>query len=107
MPQALPNRICRTLEPTGVIRCLFGSKYIYKTGTKLAELVSILNMLIKGSTVELSQYPHAVDVAVDAIADGNVNQPVFPGNWNGRLTPAGCKGEQPCSGTTAKDYSQG
>jgi hypothetical protein len=35
--------------------------------------------------VELGKHVNTIDAGVDAITDGDINEPIFSGNWNGRF----------------------
>ena len=56
--------------------------------------------------IELCQKIDAVDSAVDAVGNGDVDQPIFPCQWNSRLGPDLSERKKSCSFTTTENHGQ-
>lgn len=108
-PGILSNCISRPLEPLLVCWRLCGSQHLHKPISSkphtTAKVVRPRQVSIEGGTVELSQNIDLADARVDAIAHGNVYEPINTSNGHSRLGPGLCQGVQsrPCS--PSKDHS--
>ena len=63
-------------------------------------------MPIERGRVELRQNVDSLDLRVDAIADGNIDQAIFGAEGNGRLGAKFGKRVEPLSGTSAQNNGQ-
>jgi hypothetical protein len=88
--ERLPHRIGCALEPVRTVGRLFGRENIYKSIAEYTKLIGILDVFVQRSRIELREHEYAVDAAVDAIGNRDVDQPVFTGNGYGRLAAGSC-----------------
>jgi hypothetical protein len=73
------------LVPIGGFGGLLGGQDLDKTGVKRIEVVGLGDVAVERMRVKLGKHVNAIDAGVDTIADGNVNQPIFSGNWDSRF----------------------
>ncbi len=66
-------------------RCLLGSQDLHKPGMEIIEVVGLVDVTVQGMGIELGQDIDAVDTGIDAVADGDVDQPVFSSDGHGRF----------------------
>ena len=106
-PLVLAHGIGRPLEPTGAVGCLLGCQHLHKPLAKAGrEVVGHRQVTIEGGTVELRQHIDLVDLGIDAIADRNINQSVFPCQGHGRLGPHFGEGVETGTGTASQNDGQ-
>lgn len=89
----------------GLVR-LLGGQNLDETLAKRVELVGIGDVPVQTHAQKLRQHVNAVEAAIDAVADGNVDQPVFSGQGNGWLAPQLGEGIQAGPPTTAQNQAQ-
>ena len=64
------------------------------------------DMAVQRGRIELGQHGNVVDARIDAVADGNIDQPVLAGNGNGRLGAHPGERVKALSNTAAQDDRQ-
>src|SRR5258708_38976984 len=89
MVERLPERIGSPLVPGRIVRRLFRCQDVYKGRAKRAEMIRILDMPVQRRRIILRQNEHPRNTRIKAIGDGDVHQPVFPGNGYGWFSTAG------------------
>src|SRR5690606_27300694 len=86
----LPHRIGRSLIPIGPIIAgegLLSSQNLDKSPAKGIEPISSTNVAMETHRQELRENIAAIDAAIDAVRDRNIDQPVLPPQGYGRLRP--------------------
>jgi len=68
--------------------------------------VGLGQVAVQGGRVELGQAVHLVDVGVEAIADGNVDQAVVGTQWHGGLGALLGQGVEPGASPSSQDDAQ-
>ena len=85
-PLVFTNGIGSALKPGWAVRGLLGCEHLNKTLAEgITEVVGLAEVTIQRRTVELRHHVHLVDVRVDAVADGNINQSILTGQRYCRL----------------------
>jgi hypothetical protein len=92
-----------SLEPVRIVGCLLGGEDFDKTLREVVEPVRHRDVTIERGGIELRQNVDAADVRVQAVAHGNVDQPVLPGDRNRGLGPRGGQWKQPRALAAAKN----
>jgi hypothetical protein len=103
--QPLPHRVGRALEPRLAAGRLLRRQDAHVAAVELVEDVGALHVLVQRHAVELRQHVDAPDAAVDAVADGNVHQPVLARQRHRRLAPVARQGLQPLAFSTAQNHA--
>jgi hypothetical protein len=52
---------------------------------KVVEVVRLRDMPVEGNGIELSEDRDMMDPRIEAVAQGDVDQPVLAADWHGRL----------------------
>ena len=71
------NCICRPLVPVGGFCGLLCSPNLHPSGMEIIKLVGPGDMPVQRNRIKLGQHSYVIDLRVDAIADGDIDQPVF------------------------------
>src|SRR5436309_1442813 len=85
MLNALSHGICTPLKPVRIFQGLFGSQDVDKSLGEVVKTVSVSNMLVERSGVELGQDKHLANVGIDAVTESNIDNAIFPCQGHGRL----------------------
>ena len=85
--QLLAHRIGCALVPPGAAGGLFGSQNLHPTIGELVPRVGALDVAVQRDRVVLGQDGDPIDAGMQAIADGNIDQAIFPCQRNGRFGP--------------------
>ena len=72
------HRVRRPLVPVQAAFGLLRRQDVHKPAAEGIEIVGVLEMPVERGGVELGQQEDPVDVGIDAIADRDVHEPVFP-----------------------------
>ena len=83
----LTNGIRSALKPLFRTGCLLGGQDAYGALREGIEAIGSLDVPVERLAVELRQNVDVPNAAVDAVADGYVDQTVFPRDRNRRLGP--------------------
>jgi hypothetical protein len=83
--QVLADGVGSSLKPMRICHGLLGGQNLDEAFCKGIESIAVDDVVIQGGRIELSQYENFVQSGVDAIADGNVDQPIFSAQWNRRF----------------------
>jgi len=105
MPESFAYRVRCALEPIEVVHGLLGGQNIHKTFSKNVEFVGQIDVAVQGRGIELRQDEDALDVGVEAVGDGHVDQPVFAGDGDGGFRPIFGQRVEALSDTAAQDHS--
>ena len=106
-PLVLAHRIGGAFEPAGAVGSLLGGEHLHEPLAETGgEVVGHREMTIEGGAVELRQHIDLVDLGVDAVADGNINQSVLAGKRHGRLGTHLGEWIQAGASTPSKDDGQ-
>ena len=85
-PLVLPYSVGSAFKPGWTVRRLLGSQHLNESLTEgCAQVERLAEVTIERRTVELRHHVHLVDVRVDAVADGDINQSILTGQGDGRL----------------------
>ncbi len=85
--EILPHRVGRALIPVHAARALFRGQDLHEPGREGIEPVALLDVPVEGAAVELGEQEDPAQVGIEAIADGDVHQPVLARQGHGRLGP--------------------
>ena len=105
MEQVTPNSVRGSLIPIQTHFGLLGRQNINKTATKWIEVISRLNVSMKRSSIELGQNENPIDVRIDAVADGDIDETIFASEGNSGF--AAFLGEGMKSGATTAAHDHG
>ena len=85
VPQVLPHGVGGALVPVGVVLRLLGGEDFDEAAVEGVEDIRAADMLVQAGGIELRQHVDAVQAAVDAVGDGDVDEPILSGHGNGRF----------------------
>ena len=85
--QLLAHRVGRALVPVHAAGRLFGRQDVDEAAREQVELVGLVDVAVQRGRDKLRQDLDLVDAGVEAVADRDVNQPVFAADRHGRLGP--------------------
>src|SRR5262249_22686877 len=85
--QVLPHGVCRSLVPLLPFERLLGREDFYEAAAEQVELVRLIDVPVKTDRVELREDVDAIEPAVEAVRDRDVDEAVFAGQWHGGLGP--------------------
>ena len=80
--EVLPHGVGRALVPGGVVERLLGGQHLDETAVERVEGVRRADVAVQADRVELRQHVAAVQAAVDAVRQGDVDQTIFSGHRN-------------------------
>ena len=83
--EVLPHGVGRALVPVGVVDRLLGGQDLDESAVEGVEVVAAADVPVQADRVELGQHVDPVQPAVDAVRQGDVDQPVLAGHRHGRL----------------------
>ena len=83
--QLLAHRVRGALIPGLRLKGLLGGPDLHPARMERVEVIGLRNMTVEGYGIELRQNCDAVNLGVDGIADGNVNQPILTGHRHRRF----------------------
>ncbi len=107
MLEILPHRVRCALVPTRfLVETLLRRENVHKPAGESIEFVSLLNVAVEGSGVELGQEINFTDLAIQTIADGNIHKPVFSGEGNCGFRPVFGEGKKTGALPPAHDHRQ-
>ena len=75
--------VAGALEPVAFIRSLFRGEDVHESVGEHVESVSLHDVPVQAGGQELGQDEDLLDPRIDAVADGDVDQPVFAGDGYG------------------------
>ena len=100
--EVLADGVGRALVPVPVLQGLLGREQGDVVAVEAVEAVGREDVAVQGFAGELGQDEDAADVRVDAVGDGDVDEPEPAGDGHGRLAAdlgqrdrAGCPGPRP------------
>jgi hypothetical protein len=79
MDQVAAHGVGRSLVPVEALLGLLGREDVHEAAAERVKLVGALNVPVQRGRVELRQQEDPVDVGVDAVADRDIDEPVFAG----------------------------
>jgi hypothetical protein len=86
--KVLANRISRSFKPSPIgIHRLLCSEQLDKTTRKVIKTVRLTNVLMQRNTQKLRDDINFIDIAVQAVADWNVDESVLGRQRNSRFRP--------------------
>ena len=83
--EVLPHGVGRALIPVGVVERLLGGQDLDEAAVERVEGVRAADVAVQADRVELRQHVAAVQAAVDAVRQGDVDQPILARHRHGRL----------------------
>ena len=83
--QVPPHGVGGALIPVGVLQRLLRGQHLDETTAERIEVVGRADVTMQADRVELGKHVAAVQPAVDAIRQGDVDQPVFTRHRHGRF----------------------
>ncbi len=104
--EILPHRVGRALIPVHAARALFRGQDLHEPGREGVEPVALLDVPVEGAAVELGEQEDPAQVGIEAVADGDVHQPVLARQGHGRLGPVLGEREQPRARTASHDHCE-
>ena len=102
----LPDGVGGAAVPLGRLVGLLGGKDLDETTAKGVEIVGVGDVPVQTHAEKLRQHVDTADIAVDAVADGDVNQTILAGQGDSRFTAQFRQGIQPCAPTAAQDQGE-
>lgn len=102
----LTHRVGRPLIPVARLVGLLGGKDLHEALAEGIELVGVGDMAMKADRKELRENVDPIAAAVDAIANGNVNEPILAGNGNGGLASKHGQGKKAGAATAAENEAE-
>ena len=75
--EILSNSVGGALVPSFADFCLLGGEDIYESAAKGVEFIGFLDVAVKGCGIELGEEVNSVVAGVEAVTDGDVDEPVF------------------------------
>ena len=87
MSNRLARGVCRALIPMWIVGRLFCREDLDEPLREAVEPVRHRHMPVERRGIELREHIDAANVRMQAVADGNVNEPVLPANGYRRLRP--------------------
>ena len=93
--QVLPHRVGGALVPVAALQRLLGREQGDEILVERVEPVGQEDMAVQRFAGELGQDEDAAVVRMDAVADGNVDEPEPPGDGDGRLAADLGQGKEP------------
>jgi hypothetical protein len=99
--------IRRAFIPGGIVERLLGGENFHEARREVVELVGLVDMAVEGLAIELSEDVNSAQAGVQAVADRDIDEPVFSAERHGRLRAFLGQGKEACAGTAAHDDCQG
>ena len=99
----LAHGVGRPLVPVGILDGLLGGEDLQEAVGKAVETVGLRDVAVQGSGVELGQDHDFLDVPVQAVGDGNVDEAELAADRNGGLGPELGQRIEPGAPAAAKD----
>jgi hypothetical protein len=106
MLKVAPHRVRRALIPVRALLGLLGGEDVHEAAAEGIEVESVLDVPVQRSRVELRQQENPVDVAVDAIADRNIDEAILSRQGHRRFAAFHRKGMQTRTASAAHDDCQ-
>ena len=106
VPGRLAHGIGRSLVPMRIVRRLLGGEDVHEPAAEQIHPIGQRDVAVERRRVELRQHEDAPDVGVDAVADGDVDQPVLAADRHGRLRPMLGERKEPRPLPAAQDDRQ-
>ena len=85
--EVLADGISRALKPIRVCHGLFGREHFNEAFRKRVETVSVDDVVIEGGRIELRQHENFLQSGVEAVTDGDIDQPVLSPKRYSRFRP--------------------
>ena len=106
--EVLAHGVGRALIPTGPGGGLLrGENFHEAAGAENIEFVGRVDVPVQRGGVELGQHIDVADAGVEAVADGDIDQPVFAAERDGGFGAVLGQGEEPFARAAAHDDSEG
>src|SRR5262249_10571020 len=102
----LANRVGGALVPVGSLVGLLRRQHLDEAAAEGIELVGVGDVPMQADAEELRQDINALHTAVDAVADGDVDQPVLAGDRNGGLAAQLRQRVQACASSSSEDETE-
>ena len=102
----LPHRVRRALIPLRAFRRLLRGQDVDEAARKIVELVARLDMAMQRHAVELRQHIDRAQPGVEAVADRDIDEPIFSAERHRRLGAIFRQRKQPRPGAAAHDDRQ-
>src|SRR6266436_1249907 len=99
----MPNRVGSSLIPLRAGRRLLRRENVDEAGRKIVEFVTGLDVPMQRHAVELRKHIDRAQAGVQAIADWNIDDPIFSTERHGRFGAILRQRKQPRAGATAHD----
>ncbi len=101
--QGLAHRVRRSLKPAAAVRGLLGCQNVHEPAREHPHLIGHLDVGVQRGRIVLSENKNLNDSGVNAVTDGDVDQPVLAGQRNRRFGAHGSQGKKPRS-LAASEY---
>src|SRR5262249_53079008 len=106
VPELLANGVGGALIPVGTLVRLLGREDLDETLAKGIELVRVGDVPVQADAQELRQDVDAVEAAVDAVTDGDVDEPILAGDGHRRLAAQHRQGVKTGAAAAAEDEAE-
>jgi hypothetical protein len=104
--QALPDGVGRALVPVRIVLRLLRGQDGHESGREQVELVGEADVFVQALRVELGEDEHPAQARIQAVADGDVDQPVFARDGDRGLGALQREREQARSPSAAEDDAE-
>ena len=102
----LANGIGGALIPVGGFVGLLGRQDLHETSVEIVKLIGVGDVPVQADAQKLREHVDAVEAAVEAVADGDVDETVLAGHGHGRLAAQHRQREQSSSPPTAQNQAE-
>ena len=107
MNQVLPDRVGRSLIPGGAGETLFRRQDFHEPISEVVKFVTLRDVPVERSGVELGQKVHPLEPGVEAIRDGDIDQPIFANQGHRRFGALLGQRKEACALSAAHDDGKG
>ena len=83
---------------------LLGGQDFDEAAAEIVEAVRAADVAVQAHRLELREHVDLVDLAVDAVRERDVDQPILAGQRHGRLGAVGRQRQQPRAAPAAQNY---
>jgi predicted acyltransferase (DUF342 family) len=89
----------------GVLGCLLRCQNIYEAFAEIVKAIGPGNMTIERCRIELGKNEDAANIGIDAIAQGNIDDAVLPGQRNSGFGSMTGEGKKPFAFAASENQS--
>ncbi len=102
----LAHGVGGALVPVGLLIGLLSGQDLDEAAAERVELVRVGQVPVQANAQELGQHVNAVEAAVDAITNRDVDETIFAGDGHGRFAPQFGQRKEPGAAAAAEDQAE-